>query len=69
MWDKDYIFVGCQDKSIKLIEINKKLIVKDLICHKREVVTIKKIYLPKYGECLVSQGYEKHPIKLWVCKN
>ena len=68
LWNEEYIFIGCQDKTIKLIDLNKNIIINNLICHNSEVVTIKKIYIQEYGECLISQGYEKEPIKLWVCK-
>ena len=35
------------------------LIVKSLIGHNNEVLTIKKIIHPKYGECLISQNWEE----------
>ena len=69
LWDENYIFVGCGDKYIKLIDINEGKIHKKLDGHKNSVTTIKKIIHPKYGECLISQGYENNQIKLWSNNN
>ena len=54
------------DKTIKIIEIKKWLIVKDLIGHNNGVLTIRKIIHPKYGECLISQNWNESEIKLWI---
>ena len=63
----NYIFVGCEDSTIKLIEINKGLIVKTLSGYNDDdVLTLEKVNLPKYGECLISQGYKKDQLKLWI---
>ena len=67
LWDNNYIFVGCQDKTMKLIELNTGLISQTLEdYHHNVVLTIKKIYHPKYGECLLSQGHDNSHIKLWI---
>ena len=66
LWNNNYIYVGCEDKTIKLIEINKGLIVKNLSGHNDDVLSINKIILPNYGECLISQGRKNDQIKLWV---
>ena len=68
IWNNDYIFVGCSDKSIKLIKLKKLIIVKYLNGHNKTVSTIKKINHPQYGDCLISQGYDNQ-IKLWINKN
>ena len=65
LWNEDYIFVGCEDKSIKLIEVKTGKIVKILNDHNQDVVTIRKIYIPQYGECLLSQGWNEETIKIW----
>ena len=69
LWDNEHIFVGCQDRTIKLIDINNNLIIKNLISHDKEVCTIKKFNHPKYGMCLISQGLKENNIKLWINKN
>ena len=67
LWDNNYIFVGCQDKTMKLIELNTGLISKTLEdYHHNVVLTIKKIYHPKYGDCILSQGHDNSHIKLWI---
>ena len=68
LWNKNYLFVGCDDKTIKLIDLNKNIIIKDLIKSNRDMLAVKKIYHYKYGECLVSQGWKDEQIKLWMKK-
>jgi len=65
-WDNDYLFIGCSDKTIKLIDIKNRIIIKSLTGHNDFVFTIKKIKLPTYGECLISQGpFNNNFIKIW----
>ena len=68
LWNDNYLFVGCGDKTIKIVEIKNGLIFKSLTSHNRYVLTIKKIIHPEYGECLISQNMEESEIKLWVNK-
>ena len=65
LWNKDYLFVGCLDGTLKLIEIKSSRIIKELNGHNSIVLTIKKFYHPMFGECLVSQGSLDDPIRLW----
>ena len=69
LWNNDYLFVGCKDNSIKLIELKNGNIIKTLSGHNSEVITIKKIIHPIYGECIISQGRGNGQIKLWINKN
>ena len=55
LWNKKYLFVGCDDKIIKLIDLNTNIIIKELIKVNRDMLTVKKIYHYKFGECLISQ--------------
>ena len=66
LWNNDYLFVGCTDNTIELINIKKGLQIKSLRGHYREVITVKKINHPQYGECLISQNFENSRIKLWT---
>ena len=68
LWDNENLFVGCGDKSIKLIDLKNGLINMNLNGFKNKVLCIKKILHPKYGECLISQEYEKEAIK-FLSKN
>ena len=54
LWNDNYLFIGSFDKTIKLLELNNKSIVKFLTSHTNYVITVKKIIHPKYGECLIS---------------
>ncbi len=65
LWNEEYLFVGCKDSSIKLIKLSESKIIKNLTGHTNKVLTIKKIKLPKYGECLISQDADYSQIKLW----
>ena len=42
LWDNKYIFVGCEDNTIKLVETNMNLIIKSLKGHNNKVLTVKK---------------------------
>ena len=68
LWDEEYLFVGCEDKTIKLIEIKSGDIINNLIGYNKVILTIKKIMHPKYGKCLLSQGNYNNQIKLWANK-
>lgn len=67
IWDNDYLFAGCEKGEIKIIDINKskncKELNKDLIGLNYGITTINKVYLPQYGECIISQCANQ--ITLW----
>ena len=69
LWNTNYLFVGCTDNTIKLIELKNGIIIKSLVGYNNEVCTIKKIRHPTFGECILTQGWENDQIKLWVNKN
>ena len=66
LWNKDYLLVGCIDKSIVLVDLNKEKIIKNIFGHEMRVVSVKKFNLPIYGECFISQGAEENQIKFWI---
>ena len=66
LWNKDILFVGCGDKTIKIIELEKGKIINSLIGHSNNVCSFKIINHPNYGKCVISQGFEKDQIKLWT---
>ena len=66
LWDEDHLLLGCNDKSIKLVDLKKEKVVKSYFDHCVRVVAVKKIKHKKYGECLISQGADNNGIKLWV---
>ena len=65
IWNRNYLFVGCEDNTIKLLEIKEGSIIKNLNSHTRHVLAIKKFNHPKYGKCLISQGQLRDQIRLW----
>ena len=69
LWNEDYLFVGCGDKTIKLIELENGKIVNSLIGHNNNVCSFKIIFHPKYGKCIISQGHENDQIKIWINSN
>ena len=64
LWNKQYLFVGAKDKTFKLVNLNNSTVIKSFIGHENKVVTLKKIILPRYGECLISQGWNEDKIKI-----
>ena len=68
LWDENNLLIGCSDKSIKLINLNERKLKKCLFGHKYFIATVKKIYIPKIGDCLISQGMTSDTIKLWTVK-
>ena len=69
LWNNNYLFAGCTNGNIKLIDIQNGNVVKNLEGDKNIVLTIKKINHPKYGECIISKGFKEDQIKLWILKN
>lgn len=65
LWNIDYILVGCFDKTIKIVDIKNSKVINELKGHNGEVINIKKINLPKFGECLISNGSYQEQIKIW----
>jgi WD40 repeat protein len=66
LWNNNCLFVGCLDKAIKLLDLNNGEIIKNYYGHTQEVITIKLIFHPIYGECLVSHGAGYDRIILWI---
>ena len=69
LWNNNYLFVGTEDKMIKLIDLNNGIIINSFSGHKNAVLTIKKLIHPQYGEWLISQGLKDDNIKIWSNKN
>ena len=67
IWDNEYIFVGGGNKTIRLIDLKTRKVVKILKGHNDKVLTIKKIYHPIYKDCILSNPFNE--IKLWKNQN
>ena len=68
LWNDNYLFVGCKDSTIKLIDIKNSKIIKIYKGHNNRVITVRKINHYIYGNCLISQDGDESNIKLWVNK-
>ena len=64
LFNDKYLLVGCLDNSIKLIELDKNIIIHSFNEHTKKVCSIKTINLPKIGKCFLSHGYDDQ-ILLW----
>ena len=64
-WNDDYIYCGCEDKTIIAVNIEneQKHILKG---HTNIVCCIRKIFHPGIGTCLISQGKGADQIKVWI---
>ena len=69
LWNNKHLFVGCGDKTIKLIDLENNVVIRSLSGYKNGVLTIKKISHYEYGECLVCQGLFNDTIKLIINEN
>ena len=70
MWDSEYIFA--RNGLMSLIELKTGKVVKKLKFDEEEnlfdILSVKKAYIPKYENCLLTQ-ISNGPIILWVIKN
>ena len=66
LWNNQYLFMGCGDYAIRLIELKNGNIIKSFLGHEGFVNNIRKVIHPKYGECLASQSAYQGAIKLWI---
>lgn len=76
LWNDNYLFVASRNKEVNLINLNEnKIINRNQFKHNHGVSIVKKVYHPKYGECLISKEThdKKHKhlglMKVWINKN
>ena len=67
LWNKKFLFVGCDDTTLKLIDLEKNFLVNNI---KTEgyIINAKKMYHNEYKECLITQDW-RNQIKIWTIKN
>ena len=65
--DNKFLFIGCKDNFIRLVDIEKKKVINTFEGHDNWVLCLKKISHPQYGDCLISQELF-YGIKLWRIK-
>ena len=66
LWNNNYLFVGGDDKTLKIIDLDKKTIINNLF-QKNSIINIKKFEHPIYGECIIIHDWENQ-IKLGFFK-
>ena len=59
------MFVGCGDGKIILFELKSGKTIQDLVEHQSRVMSMAKLSLPEFGECLISQCVNGNII-LWI---
>ena len=57
LWNNSFLFVGCGDKTIKILNLDNNKIIDSLIGHSNSICCIKVIKHPIFGKCLISQGH------------
>ena len=65
IWDENNIFVGADDKSIKLIDYKNEKLLKSFVGQSGTICSVIKIFIPNYGDCLLSGSNNYEQIKLW----
>ena len=68
LWNEEYLFSGCEDCEIKLIDLKNEKVIKTFKGHIKEVLNIKKINHPQYGKCLLSKGISNDILHIWFKK-
>ena len=71
LWDNNHLLAGCKDTVIRLIKLDEKennQVVQEINEYKKEIICIKNIKHPKYGECVMAQGLDNGQIKLFEKK-
>ena len=64
-YGEKYLFVGCDDKKVKVVDIENENIIMNLSGHSNEVITVKKFKHDKFGDCILSQNGGESQILLW----
>ena len=69
LFKNEYLFVTCNDKTVKVVEMNNGKITRILYGHNTYPLTVKIINHPYYGDTILTKGGENGLIKLWTIKN
>ena len=67
-WNEQYIACTGRDKKIKIVDIKEAKIVRLIPGHEKETISVQKVNIPKYGDCLVSHGKDGF-LKVWSFNN
>ena len=64
LWDDQYAVCTGRDKKIKIVDLKEGKIVRILTGHEKDTLSVQKIKIDKYGDCLVSHGKDGF-LKVW----
>lgn len=64
LWDDQYVIATGKDKTIKIVDFKEGKVIRSLVGHNKETISVRKIHISKYGDCLVSHGKDGL-LKLW----
>ncbi len=67
-WNEQYIACTGRDKKIKIVDIKEAKIVRLITGHEKETISVQKVNIPKYGDCLVTHGKDGF-LKVWSFNN
>ena len=67
LWNKDFIYVTCDDKTLKLVDLNRNIVVNNLTKN-NDLINVKKVLHYEYGYCLITLEWRKNKIQLWINK-
>ncbi len=68
MWNEQFLIACSSDKTIKVVDIKKNMVINSMNAHTNSVCSAIKVKHPKYGECLIT-GSIDGSVKLFVNKN
>ena len=67
LWNKDFLFVSCDDDTLKLIDLKKNFVINNIKTESL-IVNTKKMNHDIYKESLITQDW-RNQIKLWTIKD
>ena len=68
LWNEKYAFTAGKNKILKLVNLNKKEVIKEFKEHKQLICSIKNIKHDSLGQIIITHGLD-NKIKLWTIKS
>ena len=64
LWDSEHVVCTGRDQKIKIVDLKEGRIVRLLTGHEKDTLSVQKINIPKYGDCIISHGKDGL-LKVW----